>query len=159
MAEVFDLTNGATEMAAKDTGKRYITQVELDFVANPTGSGDTIKAVTIPAGYEVTEVTFLITDQEGAADTIDVGDSATADGYMDAAVIGASSGSALEGTLLIANGDVSVQTAFGTTRAAALDIATRKYYSAADYILITPSAALTALKGVLSVEMVRRAIA
>lgn len=133
MAELLDLTNDGLQLSAMDTGKIYEHAIDLDFVTTPSGAGDTIKAMTIPLGYEVSETRVLIVAQEQAADTLNIGDSSSATLFLNSGVIGAS-GTALNGTVLY--GDAST----GTTT-----VFKRKYYAAANYLLITTPAALTAL--------------
>ena len=149
MPTAFDLTNYETaEASCMTTGKTATVKLALDFLANPTGSGDTIKAMIIPAGYEVQGVFFLINTEEAHAYTLAIGDSSSATVYNNGAVIGATSGTALQGVLLY--GDAADGDAPGSL--------VRKYYSAANYILITPNNALVKLKGDLIVKMEKMGI-
>jgi len=140
----YDLTVGGSNSAHfADAGREVIAKKAIDCTSQAIALGETAKLMLIPAGYKVKRVEILVTAVEAAADTFDLGDSASATTYMS----NADSSSAV-GTVLTGNG------AAGTT----LNAWVEKYYSAADYIELKADADLSAFKGVLIVTMAKYSV-
>lgn len=72
----------------KDAGQHlsnmvYKAEVEVDFSANNTGIADVVECIKVPAGAIIIGVYLDITTVEGAADTLDVGDAADPNRFID----------------------------------------------------------------------------
>jgi len=113
-------------------GQKYKIVRYFDTAANNMATTDTYKVCTIDAGVLVESIKVLVDTAEGATATIDIGDSAAGTTFDDAMNLNATAG----------------------TLAATADLA-YKYYSAANYILLTPNNALDAAKFYLIVECIR----
>jgi hypothetical protein len=110
-------------------GQEFTMVRYFDCVANPLTNADTYKVMTIDAGVLVTGAWIMVETAEGAADTLDIGDSGSATAYHD---------------------DLSVN----STGVAALTTQA-KYYAAADYIDVLANAGIAAAKFYLIFRCVR----
>jgi len=110
-------------------GQEFTIVRYFDCVANPLTSADTYKVLTIGAGVMITGIYVNVVTAEGAADTVDIGDSAGATTF---------------------HNDLSLNSAVVT----ALTTQT-KYYSAANYVVILANAGIAAAKFYLIVKGVR----
>lgn len=118
------------------------TSVELggDGTTGTFTTGDTAEILKVPAGTLITKCRMVPTVVEGAADTVDIGDGDTANGYANDV--------ALNGTVNVAQNL--------TTEAGGLTFAVGKYYAAEGTIKIqNASAAISAAKFWLIFEYVR----
>ena len=108
------------------------------FPPFPWRPADTAKLLEIKAGWDVKKVWTKIVTPESAADTFDLGDSADADNWDNDVPANAAAG--------------TVANSVGGTDAYAT--AGGKYYAAADYLLLTPSAELAQLVMDVAIEVV-----
>lgn len=92
----------------------------IDCAVTPLTSADTYKLFIIPAGYTLTNFVTTCLTAEGAADTIDVGDSAAATTF---------------------HNDLSMNSVAATAGSVIT-----KHYASADYIVVLANAALTVAK-------------
>jgi hypothetical protein len=107
----------------------FVVKNRVDFGTTPLLAANTAKAIEIAAGWHVKKVWWKIVTPEGAADTVSVGDSANATSWNAAEAMNQAIGTVGE-----SQGGVDAYATPGG-----------KYYPAADYILLTPNANLTAL--------------
>ena len=118
-----DLTKGGTsKISIAADGGMYILKTTLNFGETTRASADVLQLFNIPAGTLVTHVQFKVTTVEGAADTFDLGDGASAAGYLSNASANALASGV--NTLLLTTGTPNTVTAYSDG----------KYYSAADTI-------------------------
>jgi hypothetical protein len=120
-------------------GKHFIVKVRADFSAKPLAAADTAKLIEIKAGWFVKDLWAKIISPESAADTFNLGDSAAPDNW-DAAVAANAAAGTVTRTNHAAGGDAN-------------GVSEGKYYSAADYILLTPSAELAQLVLEVAIEV------
>lgn len=113
-------------------GQKFTIVRYFDTAAVNMGAGDDFKVIGIDAGVLVESIKVLVVTAEGATATIDIGDSAGGTTFDDAMDVNAAAGT------LTATADLAY-----------------KYYSAADYLLITPNNALDAAKFYVIVDCVR----
>lgn len=125
---------------AKSHEKVHLLEVELDWAAiaaarvaagqTAIGAGDGITALRIPAKTLVLAVGLDVTTAEGGTLTVDVGDGADADGWLDG--VDGNAVASYASALTLAEGTPNTITGFSEG----------KYYSAADTIdVITVNAA------------------
>lgn len=110
-------------------GQEFTIIRYFDCAANPLTSGDTYKVITFGAGVMVTGAWIMVATAEGAADTLDIGDSGSATAF---------------------HNDLSVN----STGAVALTTQA-KYYASADYVDVLANAAIAAAKFYLIFRCVR----
>lgn len=120
----YGFDKGSAGIPAYGLNEASVVEIELDFAAITTArsaagataltDGDILEVISVPAKTAVLAVSLDVTTAEGGTCTVDIGDGATADGYLDG---------------VNANTTASYCHLDGAT-----DYATGKYYSAADTI-------------------------
>jgi hypothetical protein len=133
-----DYCAGSAEAPFEGKAGHFVATNRVDFSAVNLAGADTAKAIEIKAGWCVKRVWWKIVTPEVAADTISVGDSANATSWNAAEAMNQAAGTVGE-----SDGGVDAYAVQGG-----------KYYAAADYILLTPNAAITALVLDVCVEVV-----
>lgn len=142
----------ATAYPAKGVGAVMKLEVELDFAAiaaarlaagaTALGAGDVLEVIRIPAKTQVLAVGLDVTTAEGGTLTIDVGDGADPDGYLDGVDANAVAGYSSTQTQLQEAAPNTLTYAYGFG----------KYYASADTIDVkTVNAADTAVMKVWAV--------
>lgn len=119
MATVFDKRVGSGAPEVDGLNRKGTARVRINTALTNIASGDSWKVWTIPANFAVNAVDIQIVTPEGAADTVDVGDSAGASQFHNDASVNGAAASFVTGAL-----------------------STRKCYGAADYIAVLANAAL-----------------
>ena len=133
-----DYAPGAAAVPVDGIGKVTVMKQRVDFGARPLAAADTAKLIEIKAGWDVKKLWTKIITPEGEADTFDLGDSADADNWDNDVPANAAAGTVASST----EGTDTYATNGG------------KYYAADDYILLTPSAQLSALVMDVAIEVV-----
>jgi len=133
-----DYAPGAAAVPVDGIGKVTVMKQRVDFGARPLAAADTAKLIEIKAGWDVKKVWTKIITPEGEADTFDLGDSADADNWDNDVPANAAAGTVASST----EGTDTYATNGG------------KYYAGDDYILLTPSAQLSALVMDVAIEVV-----
>jgi hypothetical protein len=131
--------NKGTAAAYVDNGLHKVTvlEVTLDFAAITVAraaagataltAGDVLEVLRIPAKSQVLNVGIDVTTAEGGTLTIDVGDGADADGFLDGVNANTAAGYSSSTVTLVEGAPNTLSPAFGFG----------KYYSAADTIDVT----------------------
>jgi hypothetical protein len=132
-----DYAPGAAAIPVDGIGKVTVMKQRVDFGTRPLLAADTAKVMEIKAGWDVRKVWSKVITPEAEADTFDLGDSADADNWDNDVPANAAAGTVACST----GGTDAYATAGG------------KYYAADDYILLTPSAQLSALVIEVAIEV------
>ncbi len=131
--------NKGTAAAYVDNGLHKVTvlEVTLDFAAitvaraaagaTALAAGDVMEVLRIPAKSQVLNVGIDVTTAEGGTLTIDVGDGADADGFLDGVNANTAASYSSSTVTLVEGAPNTLSPAFGFG----------KYYSAADTIDVT----------------------